>query len=382
MGIRDTGEGEGMGARDTGEGVEMEYEYWFAAITALGSRKKHLLREKFRMAKSIFYIEETKLKESGLLNEKDIRSVRQAQKAENLKEQWKRLHKEGVHFIPWFSELFPKKLRDIPDPPYAIYVKGNIPEVDTKAAAIVGARQCTGYGEKYALEFGETLARHKISVISGLARGVDGAAQRGALTGGGLTYAVLGCGVDVCYPREHRGLYADILEKGGGIISEYPPGMQPLPQNFPRRNRIISGLADVVLVLEARERSGSLITADMALEQGKDVYALPGPVSSSLSQGCNQLIRQGAGILLSPEMLLEEMGICPVNDSGNTDKNKKVLETRENMVYSRCGLYPKDLGLICRETELPVNEALECLVTLELMGYIREVSKNHYIKVK
>lgn len=360
----------------------MDYEYWFAAITALGSRKKHLLREKFGTAKSIFYIEETKLKESGLLNEKDIRAIRQAQKADNIKEQWERLHSEGMYFVPWFSESFPKKLRDIPDPPFAIYVKGNLPKEDARAAAIVGARQCTGYGEKYALEFGETLACHKISVISGLARGIDGAAQRGALTGGGLTYAVLGCGVDICYPREHRGLYVDILEKGGGIISEYPPGMSPLPQNFPRRNRIISGLSDAILVLEAREKSGSLITADMALDQGREVYALPGPVNSPLSQGCNQLIRQGAGILLSPEMLLEEMGICPYKGSGKTDENKKVLETRENMVYSRCDLYPKDLGLICRETALPVNEALECLVSLELMGYIREVSKNHYIKVK
>lgn len=341
-----------------------------------------MLRERLGTAKSIFYIEENKLKETEVLNKKDMQTIMEARKRGHLKEQLDSLHRENIDFIPWFLETFPKKLREIPNPPYAIYTKGGLPREDRKAVAIVGARQCTGYGEKYGLEFGEKLARNKISVISGLARGIDGAGQRGALMGEGLTYAVLGCGVDICYPREHKGLYADILNHGGGILSEYPPGMPPLSQNFPHRNRIISGLSDVVLVLEAREKSGSLITADMALEQGRDVYALPGPVSSPLSWGCNQLIRQGAGILLSSEMLLEEMGILPVQYSEKTDKNKKMLETRENIVYSRCDLYPKDLSRICRETTLPVNEVLECLVSLELLGYIREVSKNHYIKLK
>lgn len=341
-----------------------------------------MLRERLGTAKGIFYIEETKLKETEVLNEKDIQTIMEARKKDYLKGQLDTLSREKIECIPWFLETFPKKLREIPNPPYAIYTKGSLPKEGRKAAAIVGARQCTGYGEKYGLEFGKKLAQNHITVISGLARGIDGAGQRGALTGGGLTYAVLGCGVDICYPREHKGLYGDILEHGGGILSEYPPGMPPLSQNFPHRNRIISGLSDVVLVLEAREKSGSLITADMALEQGKDVYALPGPVNSPLSWGCNQLIRQGAGVLLSAEILLEEMGISAVQYSEKTDKNKKMLETRENIVYSRCDLYPKDLSRICRETTLPVNEVLECLVSLELLGYIREVSKNHYIKLK
>src|SRR5699024_10820777 len=136
-----------------------------------------------------------------------------------------------------------------------------------RKAAVVGARRCTPYGEKYAVEFAEKLASCGVEIISGLARGIDGMGQRGALMGGGRTFAVLGSGVDVCYPREHIGLYVDIQEQGGGILSEYPPGTPPVSQNFPPRNRIISGLSDVVLVMEARERSGSLITADLALEQ-------------------------------------------------------------------------------------------------------------------
>ena len=255
-------------------------------------------------------------------------------------------------------------------------MKGKLPDNTARAAAIVGARSCTPYGEKYALEYGKKLAECGIQVI------VDGIGQRGALLGGGKTFAVLGSGVDVCYPKNHMGLYLDILEQEGGILSELPPGTPPLPQHFPRRNRIISALSDIVLVMEARERSGSLITADLALEQGKDVYALPGPVNSSLSQGCNRLIFQGAGILLSPENLLDEMGIAYSGECEKSDKNEKMLESPEYMVYSCVGLYPKSVGQLTEETKLRPEEVLKLLVSLELQGYIREISKNYYIKVK
>lgn len=357
----------------------MEYEYWFALIAPLSDRKKCLLRDCMETAKDIFYIEETKLKKLEFLNEQDANTIMQAKKGVDPGILYADLKKKSIRFVPWFSEEFPEKLRQIPFPPYALYVKGNIPEKTKKAVAIVGARRCTHYGEKYALEYGESLARCGISVISGLARGIDGAGHRGALMGKGRTYAVLGCGVDICYPREHIGLYTDILEQQGGILSEFPPGTSPVPYNFPRRNRIISGLSELVLVMEAGEKSGSLITADMALEQGRDIYALPGPVNSSLSRGCNQLIRQGAGILLSPEMLLEELGDFPVPADKKVDKNKKVLETGEDMVYSRLCPYPKNLNQLAEETALQPGELLEKLVSLELKGYVKEISKNYYV---
>ena len=225
------------------------------------------------------------------------------------------------------------------------------------------------------------MASEGIQIISGMARGIDGAGQRGALNAGGATYGVLGCGVDICYPRENIGLYMDIQQKGG-IISEQIPGQPPLPAYFPERNRIISGLADVVLVIEAKEKSGSLITADMALEQGKDVYALPGPVTSSMSQGCHRLIRQGAGILISPEDLLIELGINIVNQGQIIDKNEKVLESTENMVYSCLGLFPKGMSQLLEETGLNVQELLEQLITLEMKGYVKEISKNYYVKLR
>ncbi len=187
--------------------------------------------------------------------------------------------------------------------------------------------------------------------------------------------------MDICYPREHIGLYMDMQVKGG-VLSEQPPGRPPLPVYFPMRNRIISGLSDVILVMEARERSGSLITADLALEQGKDVYALPGPVTSRLSQGCHGLLRQGAGILISPQDLLEELGVGSHQTEQKSDKIKKVLENHENVVYSCLGLFPKGICDLTEETGLRVQELMDCLITLEIKGYIREISKNHYIKVR
>ena len=214
-----------------------------------------------------------------------------------------------------------------------------------------------------------------------MARGIDGAGQRGALNGGGVTYGVLGCGVDICYPREHIGLYMDIQQRGG-VISEQLPGKPPLPMYFPMRNRIISGLSDIVLVMEAKERSGSLITADQALEQGKDVYALPGPVTSQLSQGCHSLIRQGAGILISPEDLLVELGIAGKDLEQKTDKIEKTLENDENVVYSCLGFFPKSVSQLIEETGYGAPELMQELISLELMGCIREVSKNYYIRVR
>lgn len=179
---------------------------------------------------------------------------------------------------------------------------------------------------------------------------------------------------------------ADKIEHGGGILSEFPPGTPPLAMNFPMRNRIISGLSDAVLVMEARVRSGSLITADMALEQGKDVYALPGPLDSPLSAGCNHLIQQGAGILLNPKNLLEEWGIetnvlCRNTEIKN-EKNKKVLESTDDLVYSCVGLYPKNVDQIAQESRVEIRKLMSILVTLELQGYIREITKNYYIRIK
>lgn len=184
----------------------MVYEYWLASIKPLQPKKKRMLRENLESGRTVYYIEETKLHFQEYLNAKDVETIRKAQGDKKIEERWARLKEENIRFIPYFSREYPEKLKHIPNPPYALYVKGSLPKEDSPSAAIVGARRCTPYGEQMALAYGEKLAKAGVQVISGMARGIDGAGQRGALNGRGRTYGILGCGVDVCYPREHIGL--------------------------------------------------------------------------------------------------------------------------------------------------------------------------------
>ena len=218
---------------------------------------------------------------------------------------YERMREKGIFLVTEEEPLFPEQLSQIPDKPYVLYYAGKLPQRGKKSVALVGARDCTSYGRYMAEQFGASFAKAGVQVISGMARGIDGIGQSAALGKGGYSLGVLGCGVDFCYPRENRELYERLLADGG-ICSEYPPGTEPKAFLFPPRNRIISGLCDAVLVVEAREKSGTLITVDMALEQGRDVYALPGRATDPLSGGCNRLIRQGAGIVTTPEDFLEE----------------------------------------------------------------------------
>jgi len=296
------------------------------------------------------------------------------------------------------SELYPQKLRDITASPTELYVLGELPNENKKSVAIVGARKSSNYGRQMAYEYAKILAEHDVQIISGMALGVDTAAHDGALAAGGKTFAVLGSGVDVCYPKSNREIYYK-MQKNGGIISEFPEGSKPLAWHFPVRNRIISGLSDLILVIEARERSGSLITADTALEQGKDVFALPGRVDDDLSMGCNRLIAQGAGIACNPGDILfalfsKEMekneGMSSYNKAfcNNTyekmssiignfpKKNISGLETDEKTVYSCMRLQPKHINEIVKETCLDVEKVASALFGLETMGFILEVTKN------
>lgn len=239
--------------------------------------------------------------------------------------------------------LFPEKLRQAGPRPDRIYVKGALPDPGRPAVAIVGARLCSAYGRRQAGRFSAALAAHGVQIISGLARGIDAWAHEGALgVAGGRTFGVLGCGIDIVYPRQNGPLYRRV-EENGGLVSEYPPGSAPLPRNFPLRNRLISALSDMVLVIEAREKSGSLITVDCALEQGRAVYALPGRVDEPLSAGCNRLISQGAGTAYSPEYLLEELKILCGKKMPALDPVNFGLASDLELVYSCLGFQPKGL---------------------------------------
>lgn len=214
--------------------------------------------------------------------------------------------KNKIAFITPFEKEYPERLRNIPDAPAGLYVRGRLPAEKNITVAVIGARDCSDYGRYVAEGLGAFLGRNGVTVVSGMARGIDGISQWAALEAGGTSIGVLGCGVDICYPSENRALFDRLLEQGT-ILSEYPPGMPPKAMNFPARNRIVSGLADAVVVVEARSKSGTLITVDMALEQGREVFVIPGRITDRLSDGCNKLIKQGAAVLLSPEELLEEL---------------------------------------------------------------------------
>ena len=216
------------------------------------------------------------------------------------------MKEQGIRLVTMGDEGYPRRLKDIPDAPYGLFVRGRLQTDDAPAVAVIGARECSEYGRYVAKCLGATLGRRGITVVSGMARGIDGISQEAALEAGGNSIGVLGSGVDICYPAQNRPIYERLI-RTGAVISTYPLGTPALPRNFPPRNRIVSGLADAVVVVEARAKSGTLITVDMALEQGREVYIVPGRVTDRLSDGCNRLVKQGAGIVLSPESFLEEI---------------------------------------------------------------------------
>ena len=296
------------GVQMTKQEADKPYLHWMYQAVGMGNRKLFRELRQLGPAREIYEIAK-----KGLLEEK--LSAKYKKKAEkltastqnyNVTAKYEEMAGRGISFVTDDEEGYPAKLAAVPDAPCAIYYVGKMPDDRAESIAVIGARECSEYGRSLAKQFGRMLAEAGIQVVSGMARGIDGIGQQAALDAGGYSMGVLGCGVDICYPLEHRGLYDQLIEKGG-ICSEYPPGIEPRATLFPPRNRIISGLCDAVLVIEAKERSGTLITVDMALEQGREVYALPGRVSDPLSRGCNRLIRQGAEIVISPQELLQEL---------------------------------------------------------------------------
>ena len=251
-----------------------------------------------------------------------------------------------------------------------------MPEESKKSIAIVGARECSNYGKEIALHFARELAKQGIQIISGLARGVDRYSHIGTLEQDGKTFAVLGCGIDICYPKENIDTYMEIIETGG-IISEYPPGFQPIAANFPMRNRIISGISDGILLVEARQKSGSLITMDYGLDQGKNIYACPGRITDTLSYGTNHIIQMGGKLVMSPEDIFEDFGL---HESEGSCVGKEILGGVELQVYDCLELMPKHIEEILQETGLTMEQVSEVLFQLQLTGCIKQVAGNYYSK--
>lgn len=360
--------------------IESFYWEWFCSIPGIYRRHREILLRCFGDPKGVWQAEAGEwkhLKEHGC---DWVGCVETHQKESDPQETVYKNRQLGIQFTSCEQSDYPKLLRSIRDFPYGIFYKGRLPAEEKKQIAVVGARVCTHYGKHLAEQLAGQIAQAGGEVVSGAAYGIDGAAQWAALSAGGASFAVVGGGVDCRYPRANDRLY-DRLEEEGGVLSEFPPGTKPLRYHFPLRNRIISGLSEIVTVIEAKHGSGSLIAADYALEQGRAVLAVPGRLDDELSRGCNELIAQGAGVILSPESFAEQ--VFP--DFRQQKKNKVsdiALAPSEKLVYSSLDLHSKSLWELEECTSLSLADLSGSLLALEARGLIREVERNYYVKVR
>lgn len=331
----------------------------------------------FKTPDQVFDASESRLKQIPELSQKNVENILSSKNIQKINMIINKMQRDGINFFSIEDENYPDKLRNIMDPPYLIYFQGSILDLNQPSVAIVGARNCTEYGRHVAREIGYVLGNSGITVISGLAAGIDSAGQWGVLDAGGITYAVMGCGVDVCYPRDNIELY-ERVKTSGGIISEYPPGRKPIGWQFPLRNRIISALADKVIVVEAKEKSGSLITVEYALDQGKDVFAVPGRIGDKLSEGCIKLIKEGAEIVTSADDIIKDFGLENSKSGKNYTKKNIVLEKELESLYSCVDLFPKSIQEIVGLSGKSFVEVIRGLVQLQMKDLVVETSKNYY----
>ncbi len=287
---------------------------------------------------------------------------------------------KDVTVLTLLDEDYPRLLKEIPQSPPVIYIKGELTPADEFAVAIVGTRRLTDYGKQITRDVSLYLAGHGLTIVSGLARGVDGLAHQHALKAGGRTIAVLGSGVDVIYPPEHRKL-AEVISESGAVISDYPMGTQPDGINFPPRNRIISGLSLATIVVEAGERSGALITADFAVEQGRDVFAVPGNVLSPASRGTNGLIQKGAFALVSPQDVLDVLDLSQIEAIKSA---RQVLppDTTEAKILDVMTHEPIHVDEICISVGMAVAKVSAALTMMELKGMVQHVGGMRYVAVR
>lgn len=284
----------------------MKYWIWLSCIEGVGPIRKQLLLNKFKTPKKIYNASDKEILKVEKMDEELLENMKKAKDEELLKKYEEYILKNDIKMINILDKNYPSKLKSIYAPPITLFAKGDISLLDLKSIAIVGSREPSKYGVCVAKKFSSELSKNGITVISGLARGVDTFAHLGALSTEGKTIAVLGSGIDVVYPKENAKYYKEISEKGL-IISEYIVGTSPKSENFPQRNRIISGLSDGVLVVEAKKNSGTMITTDFALEQGKELYVIPGNITSSTSVGTNNLIKEGAKLVTDVYEILEDL---------------------------------------------------------------------------
>ncbi|MDF2986906.1 MAG: protecting protein DprA [Eubacterium sp.] len=363
---------------------EIDYWIWLSSLEGLGPVKAGKLLNTYQHPGIIYNLTETELKQNRQLTPRNVGELMNAEKRERVNTINSLMIKNDIKLVTVFDSQYPEKLRQIYDPPITLYYKGKF-RVSELSIAIVGSRRTTNYGAFSAKKLSYELGLRGVQIVSGLARGIDSIAHEGCLDAGGKTVAVLGCGLDCIYPPENHTLFENIIKTGGLILSEYPPGMPPLQYNFPARNRIISGISSGVLVVEAAKRSGSLITADYALEQGREVFAVPGNIDCAYSKGTNQLIREGAKIVLSVEDILEEFDYKEDIDSGKSTKaSDKININPEANIYK--GLSTEEIRIvkiiqkgihhideIIQRSNISAKDINNILFMLEMKGVIAQL---------
>lgn len=363
---------------------EQELKYWLAwnRISDIGPKRFHKLIEYFGSAENAWSVKSEEI--SRVLNLSNKISSRISEEKNNItpEQELDLLAKYKANVLTIKDDSYPENLKTIHDPPPVLYFKGNIIEKDKNSISLVGSRKATYYGKMVAENLSKDLALAGLTIISGMARGIDTAAHKGALSVHGRTIAVLGCGIDLIYPPENRRLAKEI-EESGALITEFSFSTLPERQNFPRRNRIISGLSLGTVVVEAGEKSGALITADFALEQGREVFAVPGNITSSLSNGTHNLIKQGAKLVNNYRDILEEIpGIVTQETSiKEISVEKYSLSEEEQIIYKIISNQPLQIDEIIEVSKLSASKVSEILLNLELKDLIKEIEGKKFIKL-
>lgn len=362
------------------EELELSSAVFLHSLKGVGNRRLWRIKKEFKSFRNCVESPSDLLYSSSLPVEIATRIIESRKNIDLLANLDDVLNKQ-IKIITIEDEKYPTILRDIVDHPYLLYYRGNIDILSEFAIAIVGSRSATAYGINQARRFARELAARELVIISGMARGIDTAAHQGSLEVGGKTVAVLGSGLDVIYPAENKHLYNDLCDKGL-VLSEFGLQTRPEPGNFPARNRIISGLSHGVLVVEAKKKSGALITVDFALEQGRDVFAIPGPVSSANSEGTNHLIKQGAGLVTCPEDILQEFYMYDFGDREDKIEQGELftLDKDEERVLECMGYDSTHFDELLNLTGIDLGLLSKILLKMELKGIIRSLPGNHYIK--
>lgn len=355
--------------------------FWvgFNHVKGIGAVRLRMLLQAFGNLERAWQAPVRELQAAGL-SSKLVESLVKVRSEVSLDAIWEHIHKQGIQVLTWEDDGYPRRLKEIDQSPPVIYVRGSIQPEDDWAVAVVGTRRVSAYGRQVTEEIASLLARNGVSVVSGLARGVDAAAHQSALNTGGRTLAVLGSGVDRIYPPEHRRL-AESIQEHGAVVSDYPPGTPPDGINFPPRNRIISGLSLAVVIIEAGERSGALITAGFAADQGRDVFAVPGSILAPQSIGTNRLIQNGARPLLDPKEILEVLDLTLGLERREA---RQVLPTdpTEAHLIKLLGREPVHVDDLRSQAGMPIEQVTATLTMMELKGMVKQVGNMHYVAVR